>query len=108
MHSDVIWVLIPIVAISGGIIKSILASQEKRLKMRLKMQQGENDEFKKQIADLRAEIAALRDTSTQFDLSLDNSVQRLESRVGHLETKAAGPSVQPAAEESHYQRLGRS
>lgn len=108
MWSDTIWVLIPIVAISGGIIKSILASQEKRLKMRLKMQQGENDEFKKQIADLRAEIAALRDTSTQFDLSLDNSVQRLESRVGHLESKAVSPALQPAVEETHYQSLGRS
>ena len=50
---------------------------------------------------MRAEIAGLRDTSTQFDMSLEHSVERLEERVGRIETKAAPrPTTYTQPEES--------
>jgi biopolymer transport protein ExbB/TolQ len=38
---------------------------------------------------LRQEVAALRDTTTQYDLSFDAALQRLESRLGHVEERVA-------------------
>lgn len=89
--------MIPITAIvlgiGSGIVQSILKSQERRLELRLQAQQGKNEDITRQLDALRAEVAALRDTSTQFDMSLEHSVERLEERVGRVETKVAAAPV---------------
>ena len=107
MGPDTFVFLIPITAIVFGIgssiIKSVLRSQERRLEMRLQTQQGQNDVVTQQLAALRAEIAALRDTSTQFDMSLENTVQRLEERVSRIEARTTSRIVTPAAEEPSQQ-----
>lgn len=106
MDPAIVGELIPISAIvlgiGAGIVKTITNSQEKRLEMRLRLQQGQSDAVTQQIAALRAEIAALRDTSTQFDVSLEQSVQRLEDRLSRLETKS---TTTPAHDEP-TQRVG--
>lgn len=92
--------MIPITAIvlgvGGGIVQSILKSQERRLQLRLQAQQGQNEDVTRQLDALRAEVVALRDTSTQFDMSLEHSVERLEERVGRVEIRSAPPTVRPA------------
>ncbi len=99
---------IPILAIVLGvgseIIKSILKSQERRLEMSLRSQQGQNEDVTRQLQALRREIADLRDTSMQFDLSLEHAVQRLEERLSRSETKVAAPKPQPISDE--IQRVG--
>ena len=105
MDAGILALSIPIVAIvlgvGGGIIQSILKSQERRLELRLQAQQGKNEDVTHQLEAMRAEIAGLRDTSTQFDMSLEHSVERLEERVGRIETKAAPrPTTYPQPEES--------
>ena len=101
MEIAIIALLIPISAIvlgvGGNIVQSILKSQERRMEMRLRVQQGESGDVTRQIEALRAEIARLRDTSTQFDMSLEHSVERLEDRVGRIETKTAPAAIRPAA-----------
>ncbi len=90
---DILGLFIGMLAVGGWIIpvtvKSVLRSQERRLELQMQAQQGQNDAAAQQIATLRQEVAALRDTSTQFDVSLEHSVQRLEERMGRVETKAA-------------------
>jgi len=110
MDAGILALMIPISAIvlgvGGGIVQSILKSQERRLEMRLQAQQGQNEDVTRQLDALRAEIAGLRDTSTQFDMSLEHSVGRLEERVSRVETKVAVvPTVAPQTEE--VQRAGR-
>lgn len=56
-----------------------------------------------ELKALRTEGTALRDTSTQFDLSLEHAVQRLEERVSRGEK--ASP-LKPQAEVEETQRLG--
>jgi hypothetical protein len=109
MDLGILALMIPISAIvlgaGGGIIQSILKSQERRMEMRLRAQQGQNEDVTRQLDALRAEVAALRDTSTQFDMSLEHNVERLEERVGRVETKvAAAPVAAPPSEE--VQRVG--
>jgi hypothetical protein len=41
-----------------------------------------------EIEALRRQIAELRDTTTNFDLSFDTALQRIEQRVTHLEQKS--------------------
>lgn len=102
--------MVPITAIvlgiGSGIVQSVLKSQERRLEMRLQAQQSQNEDVTRQLGTLRAEIAALRDTSTQFDMSVEHSVQRLEERLSRIEAKRT-PSFSTASEVEETQPLGR-
>ena len=110
MEIAILALMIPISAIVLGIgssvVQSILKSQERRLEMRLQLQQNQNTEGTQQMEALRAEIAALRDTSTQFDMSLEHTVQRLEERLSRMEAKRT-PSFTATTEAEETQPLGR-
>ena len=84
----------------GGVIRSALKSWERRMELQAQRQQGQNDVVVQQLQALRAEVAALRDTSTQFDMSLESAVQRLEHRVERLETKSAARVAVAVGEEA--------
>ena len=109
MDAGILALFIPIVAIvlgvGGGIVQSVLKSQERRMEMRLQAQQGQSEDATRQIDALRAEVARLRDTSTQFDMSLEHSVDRLEERVGRIETKTA-PRPATVSQPEESQPLG--
>lgn len=47
-----------------------------------------------EVDALRRELSDLRDTATRYDLSFDAALQRMESRVGHLEQRAIDSAVQ--------------
>ena len=57
--------------------------------------QGVGNDVVSEIRQLRQQVAELRDTTTRYDMSFDAALQRLESRVGHLETqqRALEPQV---------------
>ena len=89
--------MIPITAIvlgvGGGIVQSILKSQERRMEMRLNAQQGKNEDVTHQIDALRAEIAGLRDTSTQIDMTKPCSQKDQASTPSPRMTMTSGSSV---------------
>ena len=62
--------------------------KRKMEEIRLKRQGMMTEEVRAEFAALRAELASLRDTSMQYDLSFDTSLQRLERRVEHVERQA--------------------
>ncbi len=95
-----------VLGIGSGIVQSILKSQERRIELRLKAQKGQNGETIKQLEALRTEIAALRDTTTQYDLTNDKIVERLEERLGRIEAKSAQRYTPEAAPEDVIQRNG--
>jgi hypothetical protein len=55
------------------------------------------------IDALRKEMAALRDMTTQYDMSFDTALKRLESRVGHVEQKMI---TRGSEQESERVRVG--
>ncbi|MCX7992073.1 MAG: hypothetical protein N2651_00230 [Fimbriimonadales bacterium] len=63
----------------------VLKHRKDMLKMELEKRRLSNQEVTKQIEALRAEIAQLRETSTQFDMSLQANLENLQERVRHLE-----------------------
>ena len=49
--------------------------------------QGVGSDAVNEIRQLQQQIHELRDTTTRYDMSFDAALQRLESRVGHLEAQ---------------------
>lgn len=47
-----------------------------------------NQELADEIKGLRREVAQLRDTTTRYDLAFDTALQRMDSRVEHMEKKS--------------------
>ena len=52
---------------------------------------------------LRKEVADLRDTATRYDVSFDTALQRIEGRVGFLESARIAAKAQ---ESTLMQQLG--
>src|SRR5438128_1347015 len=63
---------------------------EHRQKMaKIQSQTGQKAEpsILKEFQDLKEQMAEMRDTTTKFDMSFDTALQRLESRIAHLESR---------------------
>ena len=60
-----------------------------------------DQETRAALEAFRAEIAALRDTTTQYDVSFDTALRRLESRMSQVEQK------QLTAGEPELAQIGR-
>ncbi|SRR5579883_652343 len=82
--------LIPIVAIVMGIgsemWKNFLRHQERKLEIKAGSQKTADGSVLKQIDALREEVARLRDTSTQYDISIQHTLEDLQHRLATLES----------------------
>lgn len=61
--------------------------RRKMTELRLQREIVVNQQVQAQLDAVRAEIQALRDTATQYDMSFDSSLERMERRVQLLETQ---------------------
>lgn len=60
--------------------------KRKMMELQLKMRgQGDNVDSRAEIEALRQEMRSLRDTTTQYDISFDTALQRMEGRVEGVE-----------------------
>ena len=103
---------IPIIAIvlgiGKGIVNSVLQTYERVNMAKLQMRQSSVGPSDGQLSRLSAEIAQLRDTTTQHAISLQHSVERLERRVDFIETKTMMlSSAEPPAASPPLQVVGR-
>src|SRR5437763_13366034 len=105
MHEPTIWLML-LVALGLGVSGMVFGlpfyamwSFHKRKLEEIKAHQRTaiDQETRAAIEGLRAEMAALRDTTTQYDVSFDTALKRLESRISHVEQK-----VITAAPQSEY------
>ena len=63
-----------------------------------------NEETRAAIEALRKEMAALRDTTTQYDVSFDSALNRLDSRMEHMEQRIGRIERQDREAESVHVR----
>lgn len=84
-----IWGIFGVVALLLSIPLYYLWGTHRRKMEELRLQRNVSvaQETKTAIEELRREMLALKDTTTQYDMSFDVALQRLESRVGHLEQR---------------------
>jgi sensor histidine kinase regulating citrate/malate metabolism len=67
------------------ITATVLWYRKEMLEMELERRRLSNQEVIAQIEALRQELAQLRDTSTQYDMSLQMTLETLQERVRMLE-----------------------
>jgi hypothetical protein len=82
-----------IIAGMGTIIAAIVIGVRSWVRVELaksESQRGVNRETLAAVESLRKEVEQLRDTTTRYDLSFDTALQRLEARMGHLESLRSG------------------
>lgn len=69
------------------IIAILTAHHRKVLELRIKARSAPDKQVMARLDALSKEVADLRATATEYDLSFDAALQRLESRVERLETQ---------------------
>ena len=101
MGPDTIWVLIPLSSIFcvTGII--YVAIKKQMAETNAKTHNNVDVESLEELKTLKRQIAELRDTTTHYDMSFDSALQRIESRVGHVEGRIS------TIEQSNQQSVGR-
>ena len=78
--------LVAVVLIFGmPFVGIITAHHRKLMEMKLKMGAHAQGSTSAELQELRRAVDELRDTTTRYDISFDAALQRIESRVGHLE-----------------------
>lgn len=89
MDPRILALLIPIFALLIPIIAIITSHQRKMAE--IKAQQGTKvtPQVEAELAALRREVAELRDTATNYDMSFDAALTRLEQRVDRVEQRPA-------------------
>ena len=91
---------VPMVAI-------ITSHKRKMLEMKLRASNTGDESLRMAVESLRAEVRSLRDTSTQYDVSFDNAMQRLERRVDSLENHALSSRAEVDGTRNIELRSGR-
>jgi TolA-binding protein len=106
--------LIPLTAVilifGGGLIKRFLDIMERRMEQRISSQ---DRNVASEIAAMRQELAQLRDTSTQFDMSIERRLDDMDRRLNSVETaghsdrrSVSAQAASPAPTESPQQTVG--
>jgi len=79
---------IPLVAI-------VTSHRRQVLEMKLRLHNRGDEALRATVEQLRAEVRSLQDTTTQYDMSFDSALQRIERRVDSLENHAISSGNQP-------------
>jgi hypothetical protein len=84
----------------GSVLNSFIRYRQKVAELKLKSG-GKNDQNSLvEMRALRNEMMELRDTSTEYNLSFDTALQRMESRITRLEQR-----IGQVEQETHTARL---
>ncbi len=82
-----IALLIPIIALAIPIVAIMTAHQRHMAEMRLRGPGGASGGVAEELRKLQQQITDLRETTTQYDVSFDTALQRLEGRMGAVEQR---------------------
>jgi len=95
MDGNFIGLVATIMVFSVPLSAIWLSHQKKMAELQLKLRQGGQDNtLRASVEALREEVRALRDTTTQYDLSFDTALQRVEQRISRVEQKPSEPQQQ--------------
>ncbi len=107
--ADIPIAVFALIALFTGVVGLVLSTplflvwtyhKRKMEEIKLQKQGYMTDEVRKEFAAMRAEIQSLRETATQYDISLENTLQQVERRLSYLERRPSLP-----AQESETQNV---
>ena len=97
MFSEVVWILIPIVGIAFGslvvIVQMAIKHNETLARIKQSKVAGVQSVDSDALESLRTEIMKLRDTTTQYDISVERTLTDLRQRMAHMESRL---QIQPS------------
>lgn len=103
-----IVILFGSMGIIGAVVARMWFSHEER-KMKLRSQgsnTAEVDALRSEIEGLRAEVARLRDTSTQYDISIQHTLEDMQQRLERAEGRRGSSSPATRADEPAQETIG--
>lgn len=81
--------LVAVVMVFGIPITAIVTAHFRQLaQMKMNRSSEQDQTLLHELQAVKQQIEQLRDTTTQYDMSFDTALQRLEARVSHLETRS--------------------
>lgn len=98
MNPAMLALMIPLVALGLGAMGIWTTHLERMAKLRIKSAEAGDARAADEIKRLREELETLRQASTNFDLSFDERLDRLEARTSGLELRVAGRTGADGAE----------
>jgi len=93
VNPGVIALMIPLFALGLGAMGIWTSHLEKMAKLRLKSGENGDSALAEEVKRLRAELVALRQSATDYDLAFDKRLDGLEARTETLELRSGGESV---------------
>ena len=98
-------ILIPI-AFFGFIIALVSMRNKQRLEeMKVLRGQGAGTEVTNELQQLKRQVQELRDVTTQYDMSFDNALHRVEGRMAGVEQRLQ--AVEERSDSVQMNRLGQ-
>src|SRR3989442_1744055 len=95
--------IVAILCVFGIPIIAIL-SEHRRKMAEMGMGHGAaNASLLNELRDLKRQMEEVRDTTTRYDLSFDTALQRLESRMTHMEEQFSNPARKIAEVENQVE-----
>jgi len=95
--------MVAVLCLFGWIPLKVIFNHRLRMAEIQARKTGDSKSLREDLEALRAEVKALRDTATKFDISFDATLDSLQKRVDTLETRRP---VSPAETTGQSQHLG--
>jgi predicted nucleic acid-binding Zn-ribbon protein len=94
------WIgLVAVICIFGWpMLMIVLKHQRQMAEMRMNVLGKADQSILAELEELKRQMSEMRDTTTRYDMSFDSALQRMESRMSHVEQKMhqIEPSPQPS------------
>lgn len=88
------------ISTAGSVLNSFIRYRQKVAELRLKSGSRSDQDSLVEMRALRNQMTELRDTTSEYNLSFDTALQRMESRISRLEQR-----IEQAERESQAARL---
>jgi hypothetical protein len=89
--------LVAVICIFGWpIIGMFFRHQRQMAELRMNALGRADETLLAELQELKRQMAELRDTTTRYDMSFDSALQRMESRMSHVEQKMLATAQSPA------------
>jgi hypothetical protein len=95
--------IIGIVAVTttGSVFKAYIDYKQKALEAKTQNSQAPDNALRAEMAEVKQKLTELRDVTTQYDMSFDSALHRVESRLANVEQRLQ------SAEETNTIQVGR-
>ena len=107
-----VGIFVPIAAIvmgvGAGMLRIWTRHQQEMAQIRSTQQVQSNSAESANFEALRRELAQLRDTTTQYDMSVENALGEIKQRLENVESKTQTPYRSPTQDEPPVQSVGYS